>query len=91
MRILNSMNGSITTSYLLKGLIIMTSLFPINNSADTTQNATVEKPTLEFLEFLAEWETDLDEWVGPEQFEDNSFDQLYDSSNEITTEIETDE
>jgi hypothetical protein len=69
----------------------MTSLLPINNPADTVQNATVEPPTLEFLEFLAEWETDLDEWAGPEQFEDNSFDQLYDSSNEITTGIETDE
>jgi len=69
----------------------MTSLFSINNPADTVQNATVEIPTLEFLEFLAEWETDQDEWAGPEQFEDNSFDQLYDSSNEITTGIETDE
>jgi hypothetical protein len=33
--------------------------------------------TIEFLEFLADWETDQGDWVGPDSFIDDSFDQLY--------------
>jgi hypothetical protein len=37
---------------------------------------------MEFLEFLSEWETELGDWVGPERFEDDSFDQLYEDDTE---------
>lgn len=58
----------------------MAGLFPVINLAESGQE---EVPSLEFLEFLAEWETSEGEWAGPEQFEDDSFDQLYDDNDEI--------
>jgi hypothetical protein len=49
-------------------------------------------PTIEFLEFLSEWETDQGEWEGPALFEDDSFDQLYeDNTNNADDEVEHDE
>ena len=38
-------------------------LLPIQSLADDTQ------PTLELLEFLAEWETDNGEWIDPLQMQ----------------------
>jgi len=70
-------------SYLLKVLFIIMGLYSAICLAEThNENDPV---TMEFLEFLSEWETEQGDWVGPERFEDDSFDQLYD-----TDEIETD-
>ena len=75
MRTWNSMNGLNSMSYLLKVLVIVMVLFTTSGLADTEEkNNTL---TLEFLEFLADWETDQGEWAGPDSFVDDSFDQLY--------------
>ena len=44
------------------------------DNADAGQSEDV--PSLEFLEFLGQWETDEGEWVGPEVFADGDFVQL---------------
>jgi len=75
------MSGLSFTSFLLEGMILMASLLPVSTLANTGRDT--QTPTLELLEFLAEWETGEDEWAGPEQFEDDSFDQLYDDGTEI--------
>ena len=56
------------------------SLMPLISPAGTEpgQTAPAPMPTVELLEFLAEWETDQGTWAGPARFEDDSFDQLYD-------------
>jgi len=44
-------------------------------------------PSLELLQFLSNWETDEGQWYGPEQFADDSFDQLYEGEgvvNDVT-------
>lgn len=40
--------------------------------------------TMEFLEFLSEWETEQGSWIGPDGFIDDSFDQFYELDNEDT-------
>lgn len=47
-----------------------------NDSADTQTNL----PSLEFLEFLGQWETDEGEWLPPEQLVDGEFVQLLDAA-----------
>ena len=61
-------------------------LIPVINLAETRQEEDI--PTMEFLEFLSEWETDQGEWTGPGQFEDDSFDQVYEDDSD---EVEDDE
>lgn len=39
-----------------------------------------EIPALELLEFLGEWETDWGVWEDPQQFTDDSFEQLLDDN-----------
>ena len=80
MRILISMNGLNFMSYLLRIWIITIALIPITSLAQTAENE--EDISIEFLEFLSEWETQLGDWVGPENFEDDSFDQLYEDDTE---------
>ena len=47
--------------------------------------------SMEFLEFLSEWETEQGDWVGPDAFIDNSFDQFYEIDNEDSEDAEQDE
>ncbi|MEX2131729.1 MAG: hypothetical protein WD772_09590 [Pseudohongiellaceae bacterium] len=47
-----------------------------NNSADLQGNV----PSLEFLEFLGQWETDEGEWLPPEQLIEGEFVQLLDAA-----------
>ncbi len=42
----------------------------------------VQEPSLEFLEFLGEWESGNGDWNPPDEFADDSFDQLYDDEGE---------
>jgi len=39
-------------------------------------------PTLELLEFLAEWETDDGEWIDPAMLEDKALDPVLDKNRE---------
>lgn len=43
-------------------------------------------PSIEFLEFLGQWETDEGEWIAPEELADDEFAQLLEAAFE--TEIE---
>lgn len=73
------MNGLTSMKFPLNGLILMIiSLLPTLNLAGTTNME--ELPSVELLEFLSEWETDQGEWAGPAQFEDDSFDQLFEEN-----------
>ena len=86
MKTSNSTNGLSSMSYLLRGLVLTMALIPVINPAGTRQDE--EIPSMELLEFLSEWETDQGEWEGPAQFEDDSFDQLYEDGSD---EVEEDE
>lgn len=90
MKISSSMNGLSSMKSPRNGLLlIMISLFPLHNSAQTLSGDTAESyPSAEFLEFLSEWETDSGEWAGPEQFEDDSFEQLFEDNENTDTQIE---
>lgn len=65
-------------SYLPRILAVSMSLVPLISPAGTEYEQPPPAPTVELLEFLAEWETDQGTWAGPARFEDDSFDQLYD-------------
>ena len=75
MRTWNSMNGLNNMSYHLRVLLIIMGLYTATSLADTEEEKDIL--SMEFLEFLSDWETDQGDWVGPGRFEDNSFDQLY--------------
>jgi hypothetical protein len=75
MRIWNSMNGLNNTSYHLKVFLILMGFYSATSPADT--EAGNDDISMEFLEFIADWETDQGNWVGPDGFIDDSFDQLY--------------
>ena len=62
MRTSISMNGLSNMSYLLKVLFIIMGLYSAICLAEThNENDPV---TMEFLEFLSEWETEQGDWVG---------------------------
>lgn len=77
------MNGLSSMSYHLRGLTLIMTLMATPGLAQTSAEDAAEPLTMEFLEFLSEWETDLGDWVGPSSFEDDSFDQLYEDNSEI--------
>jgi hypothetical protein len=84
MRTWISMNGLSNMSYLLNIIFILMILFiETVYSESHLENETI---SLEFLEFLADWETNQGDWVGPEKFEDDSFDQLYEVEEENVNE-----
>lgn len=81
MRISNSMNGSISMSCLPRCLLLMLmSLLSLSIPAEPEDDR--DAPSIELLEFIAEWETSEGDWAGPEQFEDDAFDQLYDDEED---------
>ena len=57
------------------------SIVSLNIYADTDEEA--DLPSMELLQFLSEWETDEGLWYGPEQFADDSFDQLYEGADVV--------
>lgn len=86
MKTSSSMNGLNRMKSPLNGFVfILMSLLPTSSPAGTT--AEQELPSAEFLEFLAEWETDQGEWLGPAQFEDDSFDQLFEDEADAENNI----
>ena len=50
------------------------------------QSAEEETPTMEFLEFLGEWETEEGEWIDPVELENEEFGKLIETVNEIDNE-----
>jgi hypothetical protein len=45
-----------------------------------------EAPSIEFLEFLGQWETDEGEWIAPEELADDAFVQLLEAAFESENE-----
>lgn len=43
-------------------------------------------PSIEFLEFLGQWETDEGEWIAPEELADDAFAQLLEAAFETENE-----
>ena len=80
------MSGSIFNSLLSPVIFLGLASTAVQaaDNADIGQNEDV--PSLEFLEFLGQWETDAGEWLGPEQFVDGDFVQLL----EVALPAETD-
>lgn len=69
------MNGLSSMKFPLDGLsLFMMGLLVTQVYSATEQNE--QLPTEELLEFIADWETNQGEWVGPALFEDDSFDQI---------------
>jgi len=57
-------------------LCSMSSLFAGEHMADES------KPSMEFLEFLGEWETEEGEWIDPVELENEEFGKLIETVNE---------
>ena len=53
----------------------MSSLFAEEQATDQVM------PSIAFLEFLGEWETNQGEWIDPIELESNEFDQQLDSNS----------
>lgn len=51
----------------------------MNNETESTM------PSMDFLEFLGEWETEQGEWIDPEILEDNEIEKLIEEAAEIKT------
>ncbi len=83
MRTLISMNGSNSMSCLPRILIIVMGLVSTASFAGSDKQDEMEV-SMEFLEFLSEWETEQGDWVGPDGFIDNTFDQFYEVENDDT-------
>lgn len=43
----------------------------------------VSIPSIDFLEFLGEWETEQGEWIDPEVLENDEIEKLIEETNEI--------
>lgn len=76
MRTWNSMIGLNNMSYLPRLLFLVMSIVSTMSFAGSGKQEEVEI-SMEFLEFLSEWETDQGEWSGPDGFIDDSFDQFF--------------
>ncbi len=63
-------------SLLLLTMILCSSPTKADNYTDAT------RPSLEFLEFLGEWETKSGDWIDPESFEDKDFVKLMNITDE---------
>ena len=75
------MNGSKkmvyrVSTYAMLLFLSMTQLF-----AEEETN-TESMPSVEFLEFLGEWETEQGEWLDPVEFENDGLDQLIETTLE---------
>lgn len=73
------MNGSKkmvyrVSTYAMLLLLSMTQLF-----AEEETN-TESMPSVEFLEFLGEWETEQGEWIDPNELESEELEQLFDKT-----------
>ena len=67
------MNGWKKMKFPFNLLFIIVTMFTLHTRAE--DKPVEELPTMEFLEFLGEWEDDEGEWVDPKQFEGKTFEQ----------------
>ena len=68
--------------YVLFLLCTMTSLF-------AEERINIEEiPSMDFLEFLGEWETEQGEWIDPVALEDEEIGKLIETTFEINTDNE---
>ena len=59
-------------------LLCSISLLYAEELTDDEQQATM--PSMDFLEFLGEWETEQGEWIDPETLEDNEIEKLLETN-----------
>lgn len=52
------------------------------------QTSTESMPSIDFLEFLGEWETEQGEWIDPIEIDDEDFDQLLETTLESKSDNE---
>jgi hypothetical protein len=55
---------------------------PAPTSESQAARVQEEAPSIEFLEFLGQWETDEGEWIAPEELADDEFAQLLEAAFE---------
>lgn len=87
MKIWNFMNGLKMKTYTASTCFMLLS-FSMPTLFAGEQNANEEIPSIEFLEFIGEWETEQGEWIDPVEFENEEVDSLIDTSLESETEYE---
>ena len=74
------MNGSKMMYYRVSMSVIMMLLsFP---SLHAEESSTTESPSIDFLEFLGEWETEEGEWIDPVELENEAYAILNEESEE---------
>ena len=79
------MNGSKMKHYLVKPCAML--LFFLYSLLFAEEQVTGdENPTIEFLEFLGEWETEAGEWIDPIDLEDDEIGSLIETVIEAENE-----
>lgn len=81
MKIWNFMNGSKKMSYRVSACLMML-LCSTSILRAEQQDNTDAMPSMAFLEFLGEWETEEGEWIDPFELEDDEFAALIETDNE---------
>lgn len=71
-------------SFPARVLILLTCLVSMMTFAEEESGEDV--PSIDLLLFLGEWETDNGAWIDPNEFEDDSFEQLIETSGEAKNE-----
>ena len=75
------MNGSKNMNYRGRTwFIVMLCVFPPLFAEEQTSNETM--PSIEFLEFLGEWETEEGEWIDPVELENDEFGKLIETESD---------
>ncbi len=77
------MNGSKMMFY-RASICLWILIFSTPSSFANEQNNSDSYPSMEFLEYLGEWETDEDDWIDPDDLDNDDIGKL------IETIIETD-
>ena len=79
------MNGSKNMNYKASAclMLMLCSLKPLFAEEQTVEK---ESPSMEFLEFLGEWETTDGEWIDPVVLENEEIGKLIETVNDVTKE-----
>ena len=71
---------------ILLGLLLLSSSNKL--SAAASDEANIEIPDLEFLEFLGQFQTDEGEWINPISLNTDEFDEILDAATGAFSEVE---
>ena len=85
MKIWNSMNGSKMMFYRVSTCLWIL-IFSTSSSFAEAQNNSDSLPSMEFLEYLGEWETDEGDWIEPEYLDNEEFGKLIEATIETDNE-----